>query len=115
MNASTKYLARYAESHIKDQLPVDNYSAAIVIPAFNESPSAILTIHAQAIAAGALLIVVVNYPEHTSLVEIARTRSLPETLTSVTSRHLLVLDGMDSPLPRQQGVGLARKIGTDIA
>jgi hypothetical protein len=115
VNASAKYLARYAESHIEDQLPVDNYSAAIVIPAFNESPSAILTIHAQAVAAGALLIVVVNYPEHTSLAEIAHTRSLLETLTSVNSRHLLVLDGMDSPLPRQQGVGLARKIGTDIA
>ncbi|NKC01048.1 MAG: hypothetical protein GKR90_21490 [Pseudomonadales bacterium] len=115
MDASAKYLARYAERHVAEELPTGTFSSALVIPAFNESASTILAMHDQAVAAGALLLVVVNYPEYAGPTEITNTRILLEELNSVTSKCLFILDCTENPLPQEQGVGLARKIGTDVA
>ncbi len=132
--ALAKYLSQYAEPHARqlDDFP-NSYDYACVIPCFDECEAFLLTNKTAFHAASSLVIVVVNQApaEQANANNLALQRfiaaSFPrlwqspdQTLTLYSSgadSHLLCVDAF-SPgrqLPLKQGVGLARKIGADIA
>lgn len=120
MEAIAKYLKHYAEpeQHLANSLITRSercHRAALILPAFDESFDPIRRSLHRAAEADALLIAVINCPDNATRDQIQRTRRLLETLTQHHSCHLLVVDRVNTPIPKRQGVGLARKIGTDIA
>ncbi len=132
--ALAKYLSRYAEAHTQQLADFPgSYDYVCVIPCFDES-EAFLQINATAFnTASSLIIVVINQAPAEDInannlavqryVETSFLRlwqSLDRVLTLYASGsgwHLLCVDAF-SPgrqLPVNHGVGLARKIGADIA
>lgn len=113
-----KYLGRYAEAEIKSRPALDRiYEHVVVIPAFDEPADFLDTVLAgipDGVAANVLVIVVVNVPDH--ILEddprVMRTRTL---LHSCAGAGRVIVDRVTHPVPRRQGVGLARKLGADMA
>lgn len=136
-----QYLACYAEPEARGYtLDGRRYSRALVIPVFRESVQFLdgMRPALQSISEPALVIVVVNSSsaaadterEHQRLLGALTSRSERLVRSSETvapawlgplddqSHHrMLVIDRASAPwlLPRRQGVGLARKIGFDLA
>lgn len=130
-----KYCEVHAETEIKQlaDFPAERiFKHVIVIPAYNENPDFLVRMRDLATQnAGTLLILIINQPDcdihnpaNTALHNRARLSGAPIW----TSTQLRLLDwGNDSALllvdrftaarciPRKQGVGLARKIGCDLA
>lgn len=128
-----KYLLNYAEpeitlaSHITDQ----QYQRVIVIPLFNENDSAITRIiHSPLASEQALLIIaVINQPDNIDNTH--HNLTLWNNLSTQYSHinhsdqhryllvnnniHLLLVNRFTQKIPHKKGVGLARKIGGDIA
>ena len=120
-----QYLAHYAESEIREvaQLRLTHSDHVLVIPAFQETTQDLLRVIAG-IDDHFLLIVVCNSGVHDTL-----TVRLHQELTAaddnvsvgnlswIQSRNMLVVDRCTPTryIPHKQGVGLARKIGSDIA
>ena len=112
-----------------------DFHHAVVIPAFDEPVSMLEDVFARVGSlANTLLVVVVNVPEGASDAAATRTRELVRRLTEhqlgrqrhdrlslgecrpLAGASLLLVDLCDSHRPsRRQGVGRARKAGTDIA
>lgn len=137
---TTKYLTTYAE---KNALEYGSYVASylvnaavkpiehvVVIPAYKESSDFILRFMSSPIVEQpALCIVVINQPEYDvdkqpqqALLNVIKTSGISlfskegVELISINNRsYFLVVDAFTQPLPVDQGVGLARKIGSDIA
>lgn len=141
----TQYLDQYAEPDIRAlaSLPVDfNWQSAVVLPLYRETPDAVIPLlqlpSSIAKAQGnhphtsVLWIAVVNQPDSDDHAE--PQQQLVETLQSQSQLlwqqgHLSLLSlgqsgsacllvqrfADDLRLPEKQGVGLARKIGADIA
>ncbi len=131
---SDKYLLRYAEPEARqllDSPPNYNYRHCLVIPAYRESASLLQRLVALAKAQpGLLIVLVLNQPDAddstdanselreaiTTLPELPKQSKL--TIGSLRSlhdsSHLLPVE-RQQPLPAREGVGLARKIGCDIA
>jgi len=126
-----QYLANYAEPESSCAPPSDRrYQNVVVVPAFDESPSFLDTL-LPAGSAHTLWVVVVNCSESKNASEIQRTRYLASALaqgndklpwpgmTIRSTRHgdVVVIERCSEGrmLPPQQGVGLARKIGCDVA
>lgn len=122
------YLDRYAEPEI-GQMPdlVRQYDYILVVPCFDEAPNC-LTDVVQELTARVLVIAVVNTPGNATPVQAHRTRLHWRTLTDGAAgpcvlatltpyADVLAVNRMlpDRSIPRRQGVGLARKIGADIA
>lgn len=134
--AVQKYLKGYAEpetSLLRELPDIRPFDHVLVIPAYRESSAffdrlAESLLHKHAI----LLIVVINQPDtliepdnqnqalwddirkHTNTIwhgEHLQLRTLPDTASAV----LLVDRFSGLPVPHKQGVGLARKIGADLA
>lgn len=134
--AVRKYLLSHAEPETRlliDLPAIEPFDHVLVIPAYQESnqffdrlAQALMRDHAV------LLIVVINQPDALSEPDLQNTilckhicdatsqvwqlgqlqlRLLPETSSAV----LLVDRFSQSPIPHKQGVGLARKIGADLA
>lgn len=127
-----KYLTSYAEPECACEPPPGSYSHVVVIPAFDEVPAMLEGLRpACSPQVTPLWIVVVNASEDRSESEIERTRYLlsalatgaePLSLSGITiAKHrvgdLVVVDRVSEGrlLPGKQGVGLARKIGCDLA
>jgi hypothetical protein len=113
-----KYLARYAQPEAKLAADIaGHFRAVLIVPAHRERAT-LLDGFAAALrdaAAPVLVILVVNVAEDASDEARAETRALLAELPR--SPDLFVVDRA-SPgreLPAKQGVGLARKIGADIA
>ena len=126
-----QYLANYAEPESTCAPPTDRqYTDVVVVPAFDETPSfldGLLTVGSKT----TLWIVVVNCSETRTDGEKQRTRYLAKALsqggeslsyqgmvlTRTVHGDLLIIDRCTEgrELPSQQGVGLARKIGCDVA
>lgn len=115
----TKYLQRYAEpgalQHADQYLqnraaPTVKYAHVLVVPAFDEPVAALQHLLAACQQHAALPIIVVNYPEQASAAQIARTKDLYQALCR---SNACVIQAYG--LPRRQGVGLARKLGNDVA
>ncbi len=127
-----QYLTSYAEPECACPPPAREYSHVVVLPAFDEQPSML-----QGLAPAChpenqpLWIVVVNASEDRNDSEIERSRYLLSALATGSqplaypgislAKHsigdIIVVDRV-SPgrlLPPKEGVGLARKIGCDLA
>ena len=127
-----KLISRYLTTHAEPEalnaahLIPDDYKYCLVIPAFQEDWRKLQRVWRK-IDPDCLIILVINAstnddPLTNRLISDIETES--ETLcsngplTCVTShdrRTLLLVDRCSNPIPEKQGVGLARKIGADIA
>lgn len=141
MKSTRKYLARYAELEtaiaqalLSTAAKPNNWQYCLVIPAYKESPAFYQRLTTTLLKQHAvLLILVVNQPDCLSSVD-ASNRYLWQNLIDDThggqahhnlqlraipaSCSALLLVDRFSPgqqIPEKQGVGLARKIGADIA
>ena len=124
----SRYLARYGEPEASPaQIPRHTYDNAVVIPCYDEDPDC-LDNALGPVEGSPLAIVVVNAPDDAPTAPLARTRALWRSLAGKTSGHfqwartpggidVLAIDraGPGRQIPRRQGVGLARKIGADVA
>lgn len=132
MKATSQYLQQYAEPEARelDTWPRQiRYDHVVVIPAFDETRAFIDRLseyHSK--VKSLLLVTVVNRPDHVT--DCPRNdellRSIELTSPVIWQQHCLSLHGdrslgilcvdrHHSPIPQKQGVGLARKIGCDIA
>ncbi len=125
-----QYLANYAEPESACPPPPGrHYENVVVIPAFDELPSLVDGLLPTG-SADTLWVIVVNCSETRSEAEKQRTRYLATslaqggtmlmpgiTLGKTAHGDLLVVDRCSAgrELPKKQGVGLARKIGCDLA
>lgn len=128
-----KYLQHYAQcnTHLLSQfLPLlsRDIRHTVVIPAFNESADFLRRLSAHPDAESTLLILVINQPvgvaashENQELFAFATQNIVHQqeniTLTRIGPLQVLVMDcfNHNRGLPAKQGVGLARKLGADIA
>jgi hypothetical protein len=114
------YLARYAEPEAS-ALPAlgRQYAHSLVIPAYDEPHDFLERVLARQRGvgsdSGALIVLVVNTPDSAPAESRERTKSLLEHLQASAPDHVLVIDRVTKPIPRRGGVGVARKIGTDVA
>ncbi len=115
MNQVEKYLSRYAEPEARqpdfhNQVP-SQFDHVLVIPACSES-IADVTRTWQSLESNFLVIVVVNSPEADEATE-----QLAQDLAKESLSNVIVIDRFSKTrrIPPRQGVGLARKVGCDIA
>ena len=117
MTVTAKYRERYAERDIEfyaDSITA-TYANALIVPAFNELPDALLNNLSIFQSGEALFIVVANCPDNANEQDIHNTRQFAASINSHQLPNVFVVDRITEPLPKRQGVGLARKIGTDLA
>ena len=113
--AITKYLNSYAEKEAHElYLPKQSFSQAIVIPAFDETSDFVENLRVVE-HPSVLAIVVVNRPDNASMNATRNSFALLSNLKKMRLRNLLIIDKVEKPLEAKKGVGLARKIGTDVA
>ena len=113
--AITKYLNSYAERETHElNIPEQNFSQSIVIPAFDETSDFVENLRIVE-HPSVLAIVVVNRPDNASLNATRNSFALLSNLKKMRLRNLLIIDKVEKPLEAKKGVGLARKIGTDVA
>ncbi len=117
-----QYLARHAEPRAAEtaQRWIERqrrWQGALVVPCYDETWQDLARLAAQAAASDALLIAVINAPDNAQTETLARTRQLLDQTLTADLPNVLPVDCVSSGrlLPKRQGVGLARKIGTDIA
>ncbi|TWX72915.1 hypothetical protein [Colwellia sp. C1TZA3] len=138
-----KYLAHYAEPEVQSLAlfpEQSNYQHVLVIPAFEESTQFIERfINSTLVEQQCLLIVVINQPDSDFGRQHQQAqRELAQRITErgelvwqqanlslinlyPSSRHkkvnasILMVNRYNEPIPADQGVGLARKIGADLA
>ena len=117
MKAVEKYLAQWAEPEARLSSPLrvstlqSRFARAVVIPCSGEDQRAMLPI-TQAATKGALVIVVVNARADADQETLRANAQLIGALAVASLPNVLVLERV---LPADQGVGLARKIGCDVA
>lgn len=116
-----QYLSRYAEPEtgsLGDARPTGIFKRALVVACYAEAEDFLQQMNIPD-ESETLIIVVVNQPDDAASAESARTHrllnSLRQTVAATAAQNLLVIDRVTQPIPRRQGVGLARKIGADIA
>lgn len=129
-----RYLARHAEpdvANITTHTPNKTYQNCVVIPAYNESIDFIHRLQTDhPLDSPLLIVVVINQPDNTGNSQANQqlwdqiTQS--NTCTHRSSSHqwlstpngnvdILLIDRFTRKIPKKQGVGLARKIGGDVA
>jgi hypothetical protein len=127
-------LQRYLQRHIEPGLPdceqgVPRWQHVLVIPAYRESPELLKNLMRLPAGKGQTLVVLVLNRPATDSDESANSAireainnldsSLRSPLTRTISNHtdlfLYDADALHGPLPSAEAVGLARKIGCDIA
>jgi hypothetical protein len=112
-----KYLQNYAEPEAQQNFSrIKSVTNCLVIPCRDESTDLLIQLTALLNSApSTLIILVVNQPESQtdSTANVALTKAAQIKLTD----NVLVIDRFseDKRIPDKQGVGLARKIGCDIA
>lgn len=129
---TAKYLEQYAEAQALSAIELAKdirRSYALVVPAYKESTRFIERLSRHTDAANTLLIVVLNEPEtkpspshrDAFMADLERISGkvfgpCHLTLCNVNQLQCLLVDQTNErALPEKSGVGLARKIGTDIA
>ncbi len=136
MSRYKKYLQEYAEAEIKslDKFQPDKtYCYCVVIPAYNETDDFLRRfITSSLVNHRVLLILVINQPDsetdstmqsnlnnqcQLSGTQLWKNRNLTLIQIKQTQSHILVVDRFNHSycIKDDQGVGLARKIGADIA
>ena len=114
------YLARYADPEARRmRSPARSYRYVLSIPAFDETGDFLQRVLPGG-AADLLVVVVANVPDQVSREDAAldRTRQLLDLaggFERARNVDVMIVDRVNTPIPRRAGVGLARKIGADIA
>ena len=114
------YLARYAEPEAKrGPSATRTYRHVLSIPAFDETGDFLQRVLPRG-AADLLVILVANAPDHVKREDAAFARTLDLLdlaggLDRARNVDVAIVDRVNTPVPRRAGVGLARKIGADIA
>ena len=135
--AINKYLDAFAEPEVVflRDFPTDNpynhqlYKQCVVLPVYNETTESIERLASSMLAAGTLLIVVINQAD--SNLNIAKNHQFFRQLQSfgqttwkhrnlsliqANPLHILTVDRYtENKIPQNEGVGRARKIGCDLA
>jgi hypothetical protein len=89
------------------------YRHVLTIPAFDEPADFLDGLLERVEDREVLCIVVVNVPDDAEPAAVARTERL---LGAIAKRpHTLVIDRASEPIPRREGVGLARRLAADVA
>ena len=128
IDAVSRYLARYGETEAGAvPVPRRRYDHVVVIPCYDENPDC-LDDTLSLVEGSLLAVVVVNAPDNAPPEPLARTRTLWRRLAGTNngvfqwartngSIDVLAIDRTNPgrQIPRRQGVGLARKIGSDAA
>ncbi len=131
-----KYLAQYAEPIVHTIAKVSNVfenvtlKNALVIPAYQENAEFVSRISQSAlIEQQAAFVIVINQPEHdvdklpqqtlfSALLKLGELFTEQDDVYVIklpnSQSFIFVVDGFTSPIPSDQGVGLARKIGCDL-
>ncbi len=133
---TARYLSRYAEREAREELPIKGrYQQVLIVPAFDEPEDFLARMfqHLHDDVAATLVIAVLNTPDNATPGEIQRThKTLSHLAKAVTGKSklrfvqlqlasaarldILLIDRIGNrAIPARQGVGLARKIGADIA
>jgi hypothetical protein len=129
-----KYLSNYAEDEIiaLSDFPTDKkFQHVVIIPAYKESFTFIERFFSSTLAQqNALVIVIINQPDseidqqmqqalYHSCLKLGKLNWQKQQLSLLElangNSSLLLVDRFSLPIPAQQGVGLARKIGADLA
>ncbi|XPF94790.1 hypothetical protein ACM9HF_01925 [Colwellia sp. RE-S-Sl-9] len=132
-----KYLDQYAENnvtqlgtHLADLLPHNvNFEHVVVIPAYKESPQFVARLLSSPVIVPVLYIIVINQPDsdvdsspQINLYNFIKSSGTSifkegeiELISASEQTYFLIVDAFTHPLPVDQGVGLARKIGSDYA
>lgn len=131
--ACQRYLQRHIEPDLNDSsYPTGYWQNVLVIPAYRESPEVLQRLANLPAGTGrALVILVLNRPDSDSNHDANSTlrqacNELPARSTAAeppalrklnrhTDLYLHDLDRLSGPIPATRGVGLARKIGCDLA
>ena len=109
-----QYLERYAEPEARDRHRLNKrFRHVVVIPTYDE-PLEFAEEMLGTLGPDVLVIVVVNVPDNIDPRSpmFQRSQSL---LQHLSAPNLLTVDRVNQPIPKSQGVGLARKIGADAA
>ncbi len=113
--AILKYLDKYSEDDIHNvKLPTSSFEQALVIPAYAEDAGFIATTCLNE-SPSVLGIIIVNRPDNAPLESSQKTFELLDNLQNMNYPNLLIIDKVNEPINSKHGVGLARKIGTDLA
>lgn len=88
------------------------YAHVLVIPVYDEPIKPLQQLIQFCNSNDALCILVINAPDNAHASARERTLNL---IPQLSAENACVLDHVTTPLPRRQGVGLARKIGSDLA
>ena len=127
-------LARYLERHIEPKLPdspgeLERWQSVLVIPAYDEHPELLERLSKLENSGAVLVILVLNRPDSdldtrvnsalrdsvNRLPKIAERRTTISRLSHSVDLFLYDLEQRCGSSPAAQGVGLARKVGCDIA
>lgn len=113
MHPVDKYLSRYAEPEASQHNIEGRFDHVLVIPACAESAEQLLNVWRE-VKGNYLVIVVVNCPDSGTD---AATERLAADLAQANRANLVIVDrySRGRRIPIRQGVGLARKIGCDLA
>ncbi|MEW6991505.1 hypothetical protein AADZ91_12545 [Colwelliaceae bacterium 6441] len=133
-NNLTKYLQKYAEPEVDSLLTFPRqlcYSHVLIIPAYKETSNFVDTfLQSQLIFQNVLLIIVINQPDYDDNLEPQQhlyrdslskgqlawqNNNLSLVSLKLGDSSLLIVDRFSTPIPEKLGVGLARKIGADLA
>jgi len=116
-----RYLRDHAEPRAKAAAatyrPVDSppYDQCVVIPIYDEPATCLGQVCAALAHTRSLVIAVINVPEDAPTAARQRTLGLLQETALACPLPVLRVDCASEPLPTREGVGLARKIGTDLA
>ena len=108
-----KYLKRYAEPEALTPTIEKHYDNVVVVPIYNEPRNCLNRTRAALSDNSCLFIAVVNCPDNAPTTVIEENLALLEHLKQ--QNDVLPINRVIPPIPHKQGVGLARKIGSDVA
>jgi hypothetical protein len=111
-SALERYLSRYGAVAAVPTLG-RRYRYVLTIPAFDEPTDFLESVLASSDADGVVVVVTVNVPETADVAARERTADLYHALKAYPD--VIVIDRVTDPIPRRQGVGLARKLAADLA
>lgn len=107
-----RYLSRYGSVAALPNLR-RRYRYVLTIPAFDEPTDFLDSVLASSDEDGVVVAVTVNVPETADVAARERTADLTQALKAYPD--VIVIDRVAEPIPRRQGVGLARKLAADLA
>ena len=113
----TRYLSAHAEPEVTayTEKVMKTYQHCLVVPIFDEDPACLQTVLKHQTDINGLVVAVVNVPENANADARARTLAMLNQVGTHSPLDTLVIDRVTTPVDTKKGVGLARKIGTDIA